>query len=197
MQKQKCEVPTCNKPREIRDWCDTHYCRWKRYGDVSADKPIQGRFTGDTPEGQKWCPACRQFLLLLEFITDNGVVVGWCHECRFDKNLQRMYCMSRTQYESMLTEQKNLCASCREPETTVLRNQKIRRLAVDHDHACCAGAKSCGRCVRGLLCSRCNRVAGLMNDNTTHLTALTDYIVRNQDRLETHDGSHVQAQDFD
>jgi hypothetical protein len=30
------------------------------------------------------------------------------------------------------------------------------RLYIDHDHACCNGARACKKCVRGLLCRKCN-----------------------------------------
>lgn len=29
---------------------------------------------------------------------------------------------------------------------------------VDHDHSCCQGSYSCGKCIRGLVCSECNQV---------------------------------------
>ena len=32
---------------------------------------------------------------------------------------------------------------------------------VDHDHACCPeGGRSCGKCIRGLLCMECNKYLG-------------------------------------
>ena len=31
---------------------------------------------------------------------------------------------------------------------------------VDHDHSCCTGEKSCGKCVRGILCLKCNTQIG-------------------------------------
>lgn len=45
----------------------------------------------------------------------------------------------------------------------------------DHDHACCPGTGSCGRCVRGLCCRACNREA-LGRYNATQLRALGDYL---------------------
>lgn len=36
-----CAVDTCDRDARTRGWCDGHYCRWKRYGDVRADVPLR------------------------------------------------------------------------------------------------------------------------------------------------------------
>lgn len=38
-------------------------------------------------------------------------------------------------------------------------------LHVDHDHDCCPGSRSCGKCVRGLLCPNCNTQASHCGDD--------------------------------
>ena len=54
-----------------------------------------------------------------------------------------------------------------------------RNLHVDHDHACCPEpGKSCGKCVRGLLCHKCNVALGQVNDDRGLLLGLIDYLGR-------------------
>jgi 16S rRNA C967 or C1407 C5-methylase (RsmB/RsmF family) len=47
---------------------------------------------------------------------------------------------------------------------------------IDHDHGCCSGTGSCGRCVRGLLCNRCNLMLGFANDQPEILRAALEYL---------------------
>lgn len=53
-------------------------------------------------------------------------------------------------------------------------------LVVDHDHDCCPGAKSCGQCIRGLLCQYCNAALGMIANDPTTGRALADYLERSQ-----------------
>lgn len=39
-----CAVETCDRPVRKREWCDAHYCRWKRHGDLRAEVPLRRPF---------------------------------------------------------------------------------------------------------------------------------------------------------
>ena len=67
--------------------------------------------------------------------------------------LKHEYGLDVEEYDTMLMEQHGVCAICGEPESQS-RHGKILALAVDHDH-------TTGK-IRGLLCSRCNLMVGLM-----------------------------------
>lgn len=47
---------------------------------------------------------------------------------------------------------------------------------IDHDHSCCSGAYSCGKCVRGVLCNQCNTALGLLQDSPEKINNLIRYI---------------------
>lgn len=86
----------------------------------------------------------------------------------------RQYGISIDQYEALLAAQDGLCAICGGV------NANGNQLSVDHDHACCPGkSNSCGRCIRALLCSRCNFILGNADDDADLLRAAADYLERN------------------
>lgn len=38
-----CSVEGCERESVAHSWCDAHYARWRKYGDVRADTPIRER----------------------------------------------------------------------------------------------------------------------------------------------------------
>lgn len=79
------------------------------------------------------------------------------------------YGLEPGQYDALLAAQGGGCAGCYRPPLG-------RRLAVDHDHTCCPGPRSCGKCVRGLLCDPCNRAIGLLLDDPARMRRLAQYV---------------------
>lgn len=47
---------------------------------------------------------------------------------------------------------------------------------VDHDHRCCPRGRSCGSCIRGILCSNCNLGLGHFKDNAAILQSAMEYL---------------------
>lgn len=69
--------------------------------------------------------------------------------------------ITREQRDALYLAQGGLCAGCSEP---FLDDD----LEVDHDHECCPGERSCGRCIRGLLCHGCNCLDVLAGEPWLH-----------------------------
>lgn len=61
--------------------------------------------------------------------------------------------------DQMLFEQAYRCACCGTSEPG-----GVGTWHTDHDHSCCPGRKSCGKCVRGLVCCRCNHKLSTIED---------------------------------
>ena len=111
-----------------------------------------------------------------------------CRECyndpvvvraRRDRRLMLMYGITLADFERLLRRQKHRCAICpRKASHFVVAGRVRRSLNIDHNHACCPGKKSCGKCIRGLLCVRCNRVVGAMEDDASLLRRAAEYLER-------------------
>lgn len=139
----------------------------------------------------KTCSRCGQAKPLDSFHKDKSSRDGrrgTCKECHRDYyrdwyranpdrrravHIKHRYGMTTDEYEAKLREQGGGCAICgKTPE------ENGGHLAVDHDHSCCPGERSCGKCVRGLLCGTCNRGIGNFKDSTELLHAAVAYLRR-------------------
>jgi len=89
-----------------------------------------------------------------------------------DAKLRKQYNITETDYDALLASQGGGCFIC-----GALPTPK-RRLAVDHDHACCPGKTSCGMCVRGLLCTKCNLLLGRIADDEHRIRSMARYFDR-------------------
>lgn len=95
--------------------------------------------------------------------------------------LRSYFNITPEQYDAMLQMQNGVCAICKLPETARHRGRgAVIALAVDHDHRCCSGKTSCGKCIRGLLCDRCNFKR--WPDDPALLRAAADYFERYNER---------------
>lgn len=71
-------------------------------------------------------------------------------------------------YDELVTKQNNQCATC--------FRTSDKNLHIDHDHNCCPGGYSCGKCIRGLLCGNCNTSLGLVRDDPEVLKNMLKYL---------------------
>lgn len=91
----------------------------------------------------------------------------------------KLYGLSPGQYERMLERQGGVCAICGQPEKSVSKSTgKTYPLATDHDRSCCPGNRSCGTCVRELICRNCNVMLGMARDNAGVLRMAAQYLDR-------------------
>jgi hypothetical protein len=96
-------------------------------------------------------------------------------------NLRR-YGLTLESFAALLASQDGKCKICGIPEPG-----GQGRWHVDHDHSCCSTRKiSCGKCIRGLLCTRCNIGVGNFADSPERLRAAANYLEAHAARRAAH-----------
>lgn len=104
-------------------------------------------------------------------------------EVAWAKRLWDTYHITPAQYWAIYEAQGGCCYGCRRAKGT-----GRKKLSVDHDHKCCPGPISCGQCVRGLLCSPCNKsVLGHLRDEVEAFHRFAAYLTDPPARKVLHD----------
>lgn len=174
------------------EWCDDgpipkgrKYCSLKcrNYGTSAKRKAKWGT------EG-KVCTVCKATVPYEGFAWANGSHTyrrGECRECEQEKRrkhkaknpqkhkeehrraiIKNKYGLSRDDWQRRYDEQNGLCPICKEPIDIFA--------SIDHDHSCCDSPSSCGQCVRGILCRKCNSGLGYLNDDLSLLENAVAYM---------------------
>lgn len=151
----KCSFAGCTKLAKSGGLCNGHI-KQKSRGTVL--KPLNPTLAANSPnfkalsQSNKVCSVFECF----------KPVMGKGFLCRTDHNRMTKFSLSVLQYLAL----PDSCESCGD----------TWRLSIDHDHSCCPGKGSCGLCVRGVLCSRCNTALAFLQDSPSKIKHLLDYI---------------------
>jgi hypothetical protein len=86
----------------------------------------------------------------------------------------RQFGLTQDKYDALWMAQRGRCGGC--GRVMLPWGHQSESVTVDHDHRCCPGNKSCGKCVRGLLCRNCNITNGLQKDDPARLRGLAAYL---------------------
>lgn len=167
-----CEFEPCDRLKESPRWCGAHALQAAR-GDGTL-RPIGFRMVDRTlPCLESGCSESRD------------TAIGYCHQHARRVNLLKRYGLSQEDYAALLALYDGTCHICRQlpPDDKVL--------AIDHDHSCCPGTKSCGRCVRGLLCSNCNTGIGNLGDSEERLLSAMKYLTETKVKEVRHAGANA------
>lgn len=153
--KPVCIVTDCSASSHARGFCPYHYHRdrYERRRALPVDHWKHGTY-------DRWYyGACR------------------CDPCcganafRIERARLGKFKMSAEEFNEKLARQGGGCAVC-----GALRSSDGKALHVDHDHDCCPGPTSCGLCVRGIICNRCNSALGLAQHDAARLRGMADYL---------------------
>lgn len=112
------------------------------------------RKRGACGPGESWCFDCEKALPTDRFAaygpSRGGELRSYCKDCSAARKWSEKYKVSGAQQGTLLAGQGNSCAfpGCGRTDP--------RAWHMDHAHSCCPEGKSCGSCVRGVLCPSCN-----------------------------------------
>lgn len=181
----KCTFDGCDNDHAAKGLCIRHYnqSRWSR--GLRPLGPERIPAAARDAEGNKRCSKCFVWKPEADFQKSKNRPDGlqhMCRECKADhyrKNAdavrdnmrKQRFGITREEFDALFIAQGERCAICLgdDPGSAFW--------SVDHDHACCPGSeKTCGKCIRGILCARCNHALGHARDSVEVLSAMIAYL---------------------
>lgn len=171
-----CHHEGCPYRAATKGYCNRHYHQFLYSGVTSGPGSPECEVVNCQRASVSGGLCQRHYVNGRDWIIDGSVVpcsVRGCDKsgsrglCRWHKERARKFGLTNAQ----LVELTNVegCECCGKKGVT---------LDIHHDHRCCDISGSCGGCVIAMLCSACNRAAGLVGDNPELLRKLADVVAK-------------------
>ena len=176
-------TPVTNCPQqhrydEVNTYVDargSRHCKTCRRERMAVRRPASGVGAGGVNAAKTVCPAKHEYTEENTYRSPEGK--RYCRTCmRMNMATQNVlrYGITPEQVEEMSTAQDHRCAICR------MHFGQERKRHIDHDHSCCPGGGSCGKCVRALLCASCNHGLGKFLDSPELLRSAAAYLEKHR-----------------
>lgn len=117
-----------------------------------------GKYTGGR---RNYCKQCHS-KYVTEYVKNNPSK----RSKQSPKRKFKRHGLAEDSYLMLFNKYNGMCHACKERDA----------INIDHDHSCCPGPYSCGKCVRGVLCTQCNTALGLLQDSPKKIQNLIEYI---------------------
>lgn len=189
----RCRCASCSNPLRLARRSELERSLRPRSCAQCGSEYIYSR---ESPHGSKYCGDCliltkwnkRAKKVLARICPSCGVQheqlnnYAMCADCysTMPKSLWGTLWKHKVEIERALEVARDLeCEICGADITALAKDHKGRMRpihAIDHDHSCCATGASCGNCVRGILCRRCNSALGYLQDDPRVARQAAEYL---------------------
>ena len=146
--------------------CDKYFCtvyRKKKTKRFCSTRCLRNNVAG---EQTAICETCS---LVFTYVKVRGFKRFCSETCQNRNEVLKKHNINQEIYDFMLAKQSGMCAICE-------GDPGQKGFHVDHDHTCCSGKGSCGKCVRSLLCNLCNAGLGNFRDSPELLNKAIFYL---------------------
>ncbi|WP_374114672.1 endonuclease domain-containing protein [Streptomyces cellostaticus] len=157
-----CSFEGCGKPHHAKGLCRAHRVQQlegRPLKPLARSQLTKVEYAAIVQAGVHTCRSCSDLLPLTEFYRKGPRISMACKVCTQDQVTARSFGFSDIdELVIFRLKHRNKCGICGYREGSSERN---KRLAIDHDHTCCPEpGRGCQKCIRGLLCARCNPMIG-------------------------------------
>lgn len=188
-----CKFPDCDRPHKAKGWCEAHWEQIKLGRSQTPLRPTDsppingGECLIENCDRIAYCrglchthyilrgtPRWNKRIGIYSYSDDDVCVVNFCQRkpnaygmCALHRKRMVKFNLEPEAYLELIST--TVCDICG-------RNFPEGTGHIDHDHACCPGQPSCGQCIRGVLCQKCNMALGLLNDDINILKSAINYL---------------------